>query len=291
MLSDLLIHERTLTQLNNFLSSPSHGLALTAPAGSGKKALALSVAASLIGLDSVEKLQNYPYFTLVDPDANTITIDEIRSLQRLLNLKTPETSQPIRRVICVINAGRMRTEAQNAFLKSLEEPPTDTCIIFTTEGGNDLLPTIYSRMQRIDVQPISEQQASEYYSQKGQKSAEIDRNYALSQGQAGLLSSLLGDEEHPLKDQVEEAKKLLSRPAAERLLEVDELSKDKVYATQMVGALKRITHAALMTASKANNHAAVKRWQNGLKLTTEASKALLQNANTKLVLDHLLLNL
>jgi len=292
LFDSLLIHPRTKHQILNFLESPSHGLILTGPAGSGKQTLALAMAAELLGLRAVDDLQKYPYFSLTNPEGTSITIDEVRALQQLLTLRTPhKPNQAIRRIFLIINAGRMRFEAQNAFLKSLEEPPADTCIIFTADGGKDLLPTIYSRMQAIAVQPVSEQQAGDYYRERGVSAAELKKHYALSQGQVGLLSSLLQDETHPLRDWVETAKKLLARPASERLFEVEPLSKDKVAAQALVMALNRIAHAALRSASSTGSQAALKRWHTCLQLTTQAAEAMQRNANTKLVLDHLLLNL
>jgi len=291
MFEDLLIHPRSLGQLEQFIANPKHGLILTGTEGAGKRRLALAVAAQLLGL-SAEKLEKYPYFSLTDPADPTITIDEIRGLQKLLQLKTPGEAGRIRRVFIVADAGRMRQEAQNAFLKSLEEPPADTCIILTTEANGDLLPTIYSRAQRVDVLPVSESGAREYFSKKGATSADITRNYALSQGQAGLLSSLLAAEtEHELKTWVNTGKELLGKAPGERLLQTDELSKDKPGTLLLINVLGRITHAALMGAAKTGNTKAIKKWQQSMQAVQEARDALQHNANTKLVLDNLLLSL
>jgi len=292
MFENLLIHPRTRRQLEQFIAKPSHGLILTGPEGSGKKALAHTIAAALLNVDS-NKLENYPYYTLTNPEDPSITIDEIRTLQKLLTLKTPAVKGlNIRRVLTIIDAGRMRFEAQNAFLKSLEEPPTDTCIILTAEANGDLLETIYSRVQRIDILPVSEAAAKDFYGKKGVTASELARNYALSQGQAGLLSSLLKAEtEQPLKEWVETAKQLLSKPASERILQTDSISKDKVGIILLLDALARIAHAALVQASKADSGAAIKRWKNSLESIQAAREAMTHNANTKLLVDHLLLSI
>jgi len=114
MLDTLLLHPRTEAQLNSFIMRPSHGLILTGTEGAGKRQLAREMAASVLGI-SEEELIKYPYFSFIDPSDPTITIDEIRALQKLLQLRTPSSGEKIiRRVICIIDAGRMRTEAQNA---------------------------------------------------------------------------------------------------------------------------------------------------------------------------------
>lgn len=291
MFEDLLIHPRTLLQLEQFVKRPTHGLILVGPEGAGKKALAELVAVAVLGIPA-SKLSAYPYYSVVNPDDASIPIDSIRALEQVLKLKTPtKDGKEIRRIITIIDAGRMRFEAQNAFLKNLEEPPADTLIIMTAEANGDLLPTIYSRMVRIEVLPVSENQAEEFYKQKGTPALMITRNYALSQGQVGLLNSLISDEAHPLKDAVETAKKLLSMPTGERLLQTDELSKDKVTLGLLLNALGRITHAALMQAGKTGNQAAVERWKNSLASVQSAIKAMSHNANPKLLLDDLLLSL
>ncbi len=292
MFDDLLLHPRTRAQLEQFAVKPSHGLILTGPEGSGKLKIAHEIAAAVLHIASA-KLNNYPYYSLTNPSEPSITIDEVRVLQRLLTLKTPAVKDTnIRRIMTIIDAGRMRFEAQNAFLKSLEEPPTDTLIILTADANGSLLETIYSRVQRVDILPVSEAMAQEFYTKQGVSSIELSRNYALSQGQVGLLSSLVSKEsDHPLKTWVETAKQLLAKPAGERVLQTEALSKDKPGVLLLMDALGRITHAALMHASKTKNSSAIDRWKKSLEAVQEAHEALRHNANTKLLLDYLLLSI
>ncbi len=292
MLKDLLIHPRTREQLMQFITKPSHGLILIGPEGSGKKALAHAIAASILSV-TTDKLDSYPYYSLTDPSEPSITIDEIRALQKLLTLKTPKTpGSNIRRVITIIDAGRMRSEAQNSFLKSLEEPPADTCIILTAEASGNLLDTIYSRVQKIDVLPVSLAMAKAFYTNHGIPAPELARNYALSQGQVGLLHSLLKAETpHPLKEWVETGKLLLAKTPGERILQTDELSKDKPGVLMLLNALGRISHAALTSASNSGNNTAIKRWQKSLQAIQQSREAMTHNANLKLLLDNLLLSL
>ncbi|MCD4796826.1 MAG: DNA polymerase III subunit delta' [Candidatus Cloacimonetes bacterium] len=81
-----------------------------------------------------------------------IRIASIRMLEHRIQLSPNEGIYKI----CIIeNAEEMTLAAANAFLKTLEEPPSDTVIILTTSKVNSLLPTIISRCQQIPFYPVS----------------------------------------------------------------------------------------------------------------------------------------
>ena len=66
-------------------------------------------------------------------------------------------SEGDRRVMVFREAERMTDEAQNALLKSLEEPPSHTVFILTTHQPERLLPTVRSRCQRVPFGPLPEE--------------------------------------------------------------------------------------------------------------------------------------
>ncbi|MFH1037593.1 MAG: DNA polymerase III subunit delta' [PVC group bacterium] len=79
-----------------------------------------------------------------------IVIDQLRDLLRLVHLQTRRDSWKV----CVIEeADRMNESAQNAFLKTLEEPPERTVLILVTPQPGELFPTIRSRCQRVSFVP------------------------------------------------------------------------------------------------------------------------------------------
>ena len=64
-----------------------------------------------------------------------------------------------RKVLVLFEAERLRgnqNESANAMLKTLEEPPDRTVVVLVTGAPDDLLPTIRSRCQRIDFDPIAD---------------------------------------------------------------------------------------------------------------------------------------
>jgi len=75
-----------------------------------------------------------------------IRIEQVRDLIQELNLKPAEARH---KVAVVVGADRLRTEAANALLKTLEEPPPDSVLILLTTEPQRLLETILSRCLRL----------------------------------------------------------------------------------------------------------------------------------------------
>lgn len=81
-------------------------------------------------------------------ESDTLEIDvaQIRAAQHFLALKPYYGNY---KTLLVENASRMNTEAQNCFLKTLEEPRGKAVIFLATSSPHMLLPTIFSRCQEI----------------------------------------------------------------------------------------------------------------------------------------------
>jgi DNA polymerase-3 subunit delta' len=94
-----------------------------------------------------------PYMPILLPRALSILIWQIRAL---INNAYRQPFQARRKVFIITQADRMNLNAQNAFLKALEEPPEDTHFFLTCELEGNLLETIRSRCQRIVFPPIAE---------------------------------------------------------------------------------------------------------------------------------------
>ncbi len=87
-----------------------------------------------------------PYHNIVLPKALEIKLDQIRTI-RLEASRSVQTGK--KRVIIICEADTMRTEAQNALLKTLEEPQASTLFILTSSNPARLFATIQSRSQDI----------------------------------------------------------------------------------------------------------------------------------------------
>jgi DNA polymerase-3 subunit delta' len=79
-------------------------------------------------------------------NANEITIQQIREAQQFLSYKP---FYNLMKIVIVQNAEKMTLEAQNCFLKTLEEPKGRTIIFLITPKPDLLLPTVSSRCQEI----------------------------------------------------------------------------------------------------------------------------------------------
>jgi DNA polymerase III subunit delta' len=80
-----------------------------------------------------------------------IRVAQVRALQERLSLRGLESS---RKVAIVASAEAMNDQAQNAFLKTLEEPPSDTTLVLLCSAVDRLLPTIRSRCSKVHFGPL-----------------------------------------------------------------------------------------------------------------------------------------
>lgn len=114
----------------------------------------------------VSKIEQ-PYKRFQIEGANQIRISQIRELRQKLALSN---SLPGRKFVLIIEANEMRVEAQNALLKTLEEPRENISFILICSNKNTLLPTILSRCQMIYFPPLDE----ELIAKEVQKKLNID---------------------------------------------------------------------------------------------------------------------
>lgn len=87
---------------------------------------------------------------LITPEPTSIGIEQIRSLHARLSLRPLGGTA---HTIVIHAAHAMTPEAQNAFLKTLEEPPGEAIIYLETNQPDALLPTVLSRCHIIRLAP------------------------------------------------------------------------------------------------------------------------------------------
>ena len=91
----------------------------------------------------------HPDVHWVRPESKTriIMIEQVREVMREIQLKPAEAAY---KVAVVVAADRLRAEAANAFLKTLEEPPANSLLILLTTDPQRLIETILSRCLRLN---------------------------------------------------------------------------------------------------------------------------------------------
>lgn len=128
--------------------------------GIGKKKFAGELAKILL---SSENVDSSPDYININADGSSIKIAQIRKLQTDIIIKPHKEYK-----IYIINeAEKMTIEAQNALLKTLEEPPEYAIIILITNNKEQLLDTIKSRCEIIKFLPISLLDLKKYLIDRG----------------------------------------------------------------------------------------------------------------------------
>ena len=122
---------------------------------------------------------------------NVITVDDIREQ---INSDIVIKPYACDRKIYIINeAEKMNVQAQNALLKTLEEPPEYAVIIILTTNVDALLPTILSRCVVLNMKPVDDEQVKEFlmeYVQVPDYKAEVCAAFARGNlGKAKILAS------------------------------------------------------------------------------------------------------
>lgn len=146
----------------------SHSYLFVGIDGIGKTLFAREFAKKILCLngkgDSCESCikwdsNNHPDFLQIEPENNTIKIEQIRNMQEEISVKPIASNK---KVFLIVNSDCMTKEAQNCLLKTLEEPPEYATIILTTSNESKLLNTIKSRCMKIPFQKIEESELEEY---------------------------------------------------------------------------------------------------------------------------------
>jgi DNA polymerase III, delta subunit len=183
-LSILKAHSDTVEQLTKLIDRKQipHALLFSGPFGIGKSSVAEYFAKLVLGESST-----YADLHILKPETamNTYSIDQIRFMQRQSSCTPYEGSF---RVFIILEADRLTTQASNAFLKLLEEPPEGNLFILVSSCAYKLLPTLSSRLQKIGFKTPSEDLFDEIMKQKGIDLCDFSFLAGSSFGKAELIS-------------------------------------------------------------------------------------------------------
>ncbi|MDO5344162.1 MAG: DNA polymerase III subunit delta' [Lachnospiraceae bacterium] len=208
-LKDIIGHEQTIAHLQNAILSNkvSHAYLIQGDPGSGKRtvadAFAMTLQCEAQGADACGQCRscrqsvsrNHPdiiYITHEKP--NSIGVDEIR--EQLVNDIQIKPYNGKYKVYIVAEAEKMTVQAQNALLKTLEEPPAYAVILLLTVNASILLETIRSRCVLLNLKPVQSQKVKKYLMEHLEiPDYQADICAAFAQGSIGRAMSLASSEE------------------------------------------------------------------------------------------------
>ncbi len=201
---DIIGHEQIKEHLQNAITMDkiSHAYIINGPDKSGKKMLAESFAMALQcatgGTDGCMECHsckqamnhNQPDIIYVSHEKpNTISVDDIRSqLNNDIGIK-PYSSKY--KIYIVDEAEKMNVQAQNALLKTIEEPPAYAVILLLTTNADIFLPTILSRCVTLNVKVVPDEQIKKFLMKEYQiPDYQADVCVAFAQGNVGKAIQL-----------------------------------------------------------------------------------------------------
>lgn len=169
-----------------------HSWLLLGPSGSGKRATALAMAAALnclvepgVGCGTCSACARtlrgrHPDVHHIVPEGPLIPVDVIRDTIIPEAARSPFEGH--RKIFIIEEADRMNESAQNAVLKTLEEPHPDTVFILISGHEEEVLETIRSRCRIVRLEPVSEARIVELLEEDGVSDSEALLAARLSSG-------------------------------------------------------------------------------------------------------------
>lgn len=241
---NLLGHEWAVDMLRQHVTRHEirHAYLITGATGLGKRTLALRLAQALncekpisagvpcLICRTCKQIESmaHPDLTIIqaEDEGGTLKVDQIREIQRTLNLKPYQSNY---RVAIFLRFHEANDSAANALLKTLEEAPSHAVLILTAENPEQLLPTINSRCEILRLRPLPIESITNDLMQHGLEEERARLLAHISGGRPGYARKLMDDVTLLEKrdEQLNDLQTLLPAPRVEKFSYADKLSKDK----------------------------------------------------------------
>lgn len=168
----------------------SHANLIIGNDGIGKSIVAKYLANVIMGKENdSESIDIVKY----SPSSNSFGVDEVRNIIDEVNKKPYEGE---RKVLILYRCDKLTVQAQNALLKTIEEPPKGVYLILLSDSLEMILDTIQSRCQVYKLTPLSKEEISNYIDYKYPNLSLEDKHSALaySTGVPGKVDKFIEDQ-------------------------------------------------------------------------------------------------
>lgn len=266
----------------------SHSYLFIGIQGIGKKMLAMEFAKKILCTEREQgntcksciefESNNHPDFMCIEPDGNTIKIEQIRFLQKKIQEK-PIISN--KKVYIINDAETMTSEAQNCLLKTLEEPPKFATIILIGSNENAFLPTIKSRCMILRFQSIANEEIKQYMEMNYDISNINQNHLSIFQGSIGKAIQLKDKQSE--YDQIEKIIDCLNK---KDLLEITKLAEPLYKAKDEIFEILEYINILLLNHAKENYL-----YTNCIDIVENTKKRLKQNGNYDMCIDNFVFNM
>ncbi|KYH31901.1 DNA polymerase III subunit tau [Clostridium tepidiprofundi DSM 19306] len=192
--SGIIGHKNIIKELINAIEEGrfAHAHILVGEDGIGKSLIARYIALKILGKNRDTQCVDIIEWKMAK-NKRSLGVDDIRKLIEEINKKPYEGEN---KVIIVYEAHNMTVQAQNAFLKTIEEAPEGTYIILLCENLDKILDTIKSRCQIHKLRVLSDSEIMDFIDKKYTHLMDEEKKIliAFSNGVPGRIERFLKDD-------------------------------------------------------------------------------------------------
>lgn len=218
---------------------------------------------------------NNPDFKIIEPDGNSIKIEQIREFQAKV-LEKPIIAG--RKVYIINDSDKMTTEAQNCLLKTLEEPPEFITIILIASNENSFLTTIKSRCMIIHFDKISNNQIEKFLEENYKTKIDSPIMIKAFQGSIGKAIQL-----REKKEQYEKIEEILYNLEKKDKVDILNMAEELYKAKDEKDEILEYINVVLLELAKKSS-----KYANCIPIVEETKRRFQYNANYDMNIDNML---
>ena len=288
-----------LKKINNI----PHAMLFSGPELIGKKKIALEFIKSIFCKESCQNCyscksidsNSFPDLNIVEPIEGNIAIEELRNFIQKLSLKSYNNGL---KVGIINDAHLMKKDAQNALLKTLEEPKGGTLIILISNHPEMILKTVRSRLINMKFSLASNKEIEDYLISLGASKEKAKEITLISSGQVGKAVNFYNDplKVNFLRESIEDIISLTKSEMYKRFEYAKKFKEENEKIVEVLEIWERFFRKEMMSkifnnSSSLNNYSFDKIKE--IVKEIEKTKYLIEssNINKKMALENLLISL